>query len=80
MGTHLNTTMNDDCCSLFGCHLVVFECGQLFSCMGGHFHLWVLVFVCWWLFLFVGACLHMWALIFVCGHAVIVCHLSGIAL
>ena len=29
-------------------HLVVFECGQSFSCMGSHLHMWVVVSMCGW--------------------------------
>ena len=85
VGTHLKLTMNDDGHSSFGCHLVVFKHGQLFSYVGGHFHWWGLIFICGGTFSYVGdhflnvgACLRMCVVIgghlLLCFNRVVLCH------
>ena len=78
VGTHIN---DEDCCSSFQCHLVVFKCGQLSSYMGAHFCMCVVVFMYRQPFWCVGSCSkHGWSFACVSSwlHAWVVVGVSGI--
>ena len=62
--THLKSMMNDDCCLLFGCHVVMFEGGRLFSYVA-------VIFVRGHSSLDVSSCFCSWALIFIHEHLIL---------